>query len=217
MEMKRALKALALVLAITAMSAVASSAAQAAPGKYTCVGHTTCIITSDQETTNEFTVETGIVKCTGLAIAKKTINNEAASVAVHPEYSGCKAFGVAATVNTTGCNYVFPIEVGGATPTEVSCSGTNKITVTPTGIACVVTVGNQSGINGISLANVAGSPSDIKQTISATNITYTETGAGCHLGGGTHANGKYTGTNKITGFEDIGLEGEGAQISIAID
>jgi hypothetical protein len=213
--MKRTLKVLALVLAITAMSAVASSAAQATSAPYTCeTNGTSCIITVDQIEENVFTVETGIVKCTGLTIPEKTIVSGVTEVEVHPEYSGCKAFGVAATVNTTGCNYNFPLETGGATPTSVVCSGTNKITVTPTGISCVVTVGSQTGINGISLANTAGTPPDITQTINSTNIAYTETGTGCHAAG-SHTNGKYKGKNTITGFKDVaGKQGERTGIKI---
>jgi hypothetical protein len=37
----------------------------------------------------------------------KTVVNGATTVQVHPEYTGCEAFGVTATVTTTGCDYLF--------------------------------------------------------------------------------------------------------------
>jgi hypothetical protein len=213
--MKRAFKTLALVFAITAMGAVASSAAQATAAPYTCLGQATCIITSEQTVQNVTTFESGIVKCTSSAIAQKTVTSGVTSVEVHPECSGVKAFGVSATMNTTGCNLVFPLETGGASPTSVVCSGTNKITINPTGIACEITVGSQTGINGISFANMAGTPADIKQTVNATNIAYTETGTGCHSPG-THTNGRCAGTYTIKGYDDVaGVEG--VRVGIAIE
>jgi hypothetical protein len=215
--MKRALKVLGLIMALAALGAVASSAAQAASGDFTCENGLkgSCIITVDQINTNEFTVGTGIVKCTGLAIPAATVANGTTQIEAHPEYSGCKAFGVNANVVTTGCNYLFHLQAAGASSTDVVCSGTSKITVTPVGIACTVTVGSQTGINGVTYENTSGTPADITQNINATNVEYTETGSGCSTPG-TRKTGTYKGKNTITGFEDV-AKFEGSRIPISID
>jgi hypothetical protein len=215
--MKRTLKALALVLAITAASAVVSSAAQAASGDFTCEGgaKASCIITLDQTEFNAWEFGSGVWKCTGFAFPITTVTNGTTTIEAHPEYSGCKIFGVGASVVTTGCNYLFHLKAAAASSTDVVCSGTNKITVTPVGISCTVTVGSQTGITGISYENTTGPPADVDQIINAKNIEYTEAGSGCSAPG-TRKTGTYKGKNTFTGFEDVGGK-EGARIPISID
>jgi hypothetical protein len=212
--MTRSLKTLGLaVLAITAMSAVMASAANAAA--FTGAGGKNAMITVDQTVTNEFLVETGIVKCAAFKIPPKTVVNGSTTVQVHPEYGNCKAFGVAATVNTTGCDYLIHLEAGGASKTDVVCTGANQITVDANpALNCVVTVGSQNGLTGVSYANGA---SDVVQTVDVTNqIVYKEVGPNCKTNGVTSANGTYKGTNTITGFEDV-AGAEGASLAISVD
>jgi hypothetical protein len=210
-RMTRSLKTLGLaVLAITAMTAVMASAANAAA--FTGAGGKNAVITVDQTVTNEFKVSTGIVKCTGLKIPATTVTNGTTTVTAHPEYSGCKAFGVNANVITTGCNYVFHLEAGGASKTDVVCSAGNVIKVTPIGLDCTVTVGSQTGLVGVTYKNGV---NDVIQTINISAIHYIEEGVNC-VSPGTHTNGTYTGTNTITGFEDVG-GAEGAALAISVD
>jgi hypothetical protein len=201
------------VLAITAMSAVTASAANAAA--FTGAGGKNAMITVDQTATNEFLVETGIVKCAAFKIPPKTVVNGSTTVQVHPEYSMCKTFGVAGTVTTTGCDYLIHLEAGGASKTDVVCAGANLITIDARpALECVVTVGSQNGLTGVTYSNGA---SDVVQTLDVTNqIIYKESGTGCKTNGVFSANGTYRGTNTITGFEDIGGS-EGPALAISVD
>jgi hypothetical protein len=210
--MTRNFKTLGLaVLALAALTAVMASTANAAA--FTGAGGQNAVITVDQTVTNEFLVTTGIVKCTTLKIPPTTVFNGSTTVTVHPEYSGCKCFGVFCTVSTTGCNYVFHLEAGGKSKTDVSCSGGSVIKVVPVGFDCTVTVGSQNGLSGVTYSNGA---SDIVQTADITGaISYTETGANCSAAGG-HATGTYRGTNRITGFQDVGGV-EGASLAVSVD
>jgi hypothetical protein len=233
--MIRNLKVLGLALvAMLAMSVVVASAAQANSNFTTTNGLYPTIFEGEQGTENVFTTTTGSVKCTtakfvyrnGETMQEAGINyvigtNTAASetASLHPEYTGCKAFGVKATVTTTGCNYLFHV-TNAASPftlsTDIACSGTNKITVVPTGVDCTITVGPQTGITGLSAVNAgAGATEDITVTINSGNITYTETGTNCHINGATDNNGSYTGTATIKGYEDTSGT-KGAQRGIMI-
>jgi hypothetical protein len=209
--MTRNFKTLGLaILALTAMTALMASTANAAA--FTGAGGKNAVITVDQTLINQFTVTTGTIKCTTLKVPPTTVVNGSTTVTAHPEYSGCKCFGVNCTVSTMGCDYVFHLEAGGKSKTDVACSAGNAIKAVPL-LDCTVTIGSQTGLSGVTYSNGA---SDIVQTIDVTgSISYAETGTNCVAPGG-HANGTYEGANTITGFEDLAGT-EGASLAISVD
>jgi hypothetical protein len=96
------------VFVVAALGAVSASAAQA--GDFTVgtagIGGFS-IITAQTDVINEMKVPNGIWRCTTIKYSEATVKDGSTTVEAHPEYSGCKSFGVTATVSTTGCNYVF--------------------------------------------------------------------------------------------------------------
>jgi hypothetical protein len=206
------LKAIAsTVLAITAMTAVVASSASAAA--FTGAGGKNAIITAEQTVATEVRVDTGIIKCTGLKFPAATVTNGSTTVTVHPEYSGCKAFGVNASVSTTGCNYVLHLEAGGATKTAIVCSGTNVIKVTPVGLDCTVTIDPNGYLGGV----LENDTPHLKLRWTISNLHYIEHGTNCIVPGTiTGTDGVLSGTLTIRGFEDS-VGAEGAALAISAD
>jgi hypothetical protein len=211
--MIRNLKIVALAaMAILAVSAVAAQAASAAAyNSNSPTGNTN--ISGEQSTTNEFSVTTGIVKCSKAVFTGTQAGNEASSITVHPEYSGCKLAGIAATVTTTGCNYKFE-KTGGneaegtSNKVAVVCETGKSITVSKEG--CTVTVGSQSGLETVKITN---SNPNVTVTANVAKIAYSESGATCSAPG-SHTDGTYKGSVIEKGTEDGG-SGLGVKIWVA--
>jgi hypothetical protein len=201
--MKRKLKVIGITaVAVFALAAVSASAASAATFH---AESAPVIFEGEQTTTNEFTVTTGVVKCTGAVFTGTQTAATSATATLHPAYSGCKAFGLSATVTTTGCNYVFDVTGSATAPaTTIECEAGKTIVVKPTGLACEVIVEAQSGLTGLTLANGgSGATRDITATANVGNIVYSEIGTGCKNGGTLHhTEGTYKGAVTVKGFKD---------------
>jgi phosphate-selective porin len=197
--MIRNVKTLALaVVAILAVSAMAAQAASAAAFNSEAAETT---LTGSQTTTNEFSVTSGIVKCSKAEFDGTQVGTTAEMVVVHPSYSGCKLAGIAATVNTTGCNYTFEKTTGNTTEgiiadVVIECEAGHDISVTKEG--CTVTVPGGQTLAHVKITN---SSPETDVTINATvaGITYEEIGAPC-ASPGHHTNGTYTGSATIEGI-----------------
>jgi hypothetical protein len=209
-------KILALCLALSAMVAVgalSAGSASAAAGEIDLACHTgadSCFLFGEQTTTNVFTVTGGNVKCTsakftgegtGGTTATTVVSKEADwtfhTVTVHPEYSGCTAFGQAATITTTGCNYNLTASSKTAGNASIECETGKLITIKANTAGCTVTVGAQTPANNkVDYENSGtGSEKDVLVTAtvgtSTAGITYTSSGGIC---GASGTNGTYTGT-----------------------
>jgi hypothetical protein len=159
-------------------------------------------LTGEQATSHKFTVTGSSITCTTAKFTGKTAAATAETQEMHPEYSGCTAFGfVGATVDTAGCQYKFNansanVELRGCT------SGGITVTASSAFGKCVMFVKNQPGINGQSFSNgTYGTPArkDILVTSEANNIHIeikTSTGI-CPVAVGTHTTGVYTGTTTV--------------------
>jgi hypothetical protein len=195
-----------LAVAIMAMSAVAASAASAA--NFGTQSAPT-FLKGVQETKNVFTVTGGTVKCTGAEFTSAEIKNkEESAITVHPEYTGCTAFGQAATVDTgtisDGCNYILTATsttTGGVT---IECEAGNNIVVTATTAACTITVGGQVPTNNmIDYENRgSGAIADVLVTSTVEGIKYTSSGGIC---GASGTNGTYTGSVLTKGYNTAGF------------
>jgi hypothetical protein len=197
--MNRHLKALALAaLAVFAMAAVSASAAQAAAKFTSEIEKTT--LHGVQETKNAFTPNGfGPVECTGATFEgtstglKNGTVFEVAAVTVHPTYTGCTAFGLTATITTTGCNYI--LRASGSV--EIECETGKVITINVPSISCTLTIGAQTpGTPTIDYANnnKVGKEADVLATATVGDVTYTRT-AGMF---GCPDTGKATYTGSIT-------------------
>jgi hypothetical protein len=198
--MNRHLKALALAaLAVFAMAAVSASAAQAAPKFTSEIEKTT--LHGVQSTKNVFTPEGGFgsVECTGATFegtstgVKNGTVFETATVTVHPTYTGCTAFGLNATVTTTGCNYVLKA----AGTVEVECEAGKVISINVGALGCTLTIGAQTpGTPTVDYTNngKVGKEADVLVTATVGGVAYTRTAGGF----GCPATGKATYTGSVT-------------------
>jgi hypothetical protein len=208
--MIRNLKVLGLaVVAVCAMSAMMASAAQATPTWWfksdAATGKKTTL-TGVQIGENIFKTTAGDVKCEEAHFTGSAIGPTQTSVTLHPVYNKCTAFGFGATVDTTGCNYIFDNSTTKfVATTTIECEAGKEITVVAklAGITkCTVHIGPQD-VGGVALKNGA---SDIIAEVNLTAIAYTHTagvGAGACISGGA-ANGSYTGGATVSGFNEAG-------------
>lgn len=188
-------------VAIFAMSAVAASAASAAT--FMSEGNVNAKVSADQISGEEhiFSVEGNKVECETAHFATAGfVASPSEKITVHPEYSGCTAFGfVNATVETTGCDYV--LNANG--PLAVSCSGTSEIVITAS--TCQAKVASQSLASGLSYTNNGGGTVTVSANVSGITATKTKDGFLCPFSGtGTVSNATYTGGTIASGEAEGG-------------
>lgn len=128
-------------------------------------------LTGTQTGSHVFTISGSKVTC---SVAKLTGSTPAATwetLSLHPEYATCTAFGfVGATVDTTGCQYVFNAN---STSFNLTSCTNGGVTITASSAfgKCMVHIKNQNGINGISLQTETTSPNrDVRITANSNNI-----------------------------------------------
>lgn len=208
--MIRKFKALGLAfVAVAAMSMVAGAAgAQGAQLHASTAGaNTTLHGTQVSQHVFRITGATGpAVTCSTATFQSSTATGKTASEGqLTPTYTGCTAFGQAATVRMNGCEY----KLSGATAltSEVDVVGceTSKPIEVQTAI-CQITVPAQNNIAGhLTYASGGGSPVDVLATATASGIEYQLHGAVCgHAVTLTTTDGTYNGTATIKAFEDAG-------------
>jgi hypothetical protein len=156
------------------------------------------------------------VKCKAMTLTgTKALEAVKEELRVHPEYKECTAFGAAATVTTTNCDYLFHIGSATAggwhTTTDVVCSGGSTIKVVSGN--CEVTINSQSGLTTSELTN-SGTEAEMDLLLhtSITGIHYTvvKDGAGCALSGtGEFSQGDYTGTTTVKAHDSETLKPTG--------
>jgi len=201
-------------VAVLAMSALGASVAQAGVSvlmsdqeKY----HTTLDATQIGE--HVFEVDTveplnDEVKCKKATFAG-TLEKASSTITVIPTYAECKAFGLTATVTTTGCEYTIHSAVTVNAPHEytaevdVHCDVGKFIKVTTA--TCEVQVTEQTNLKHVMVTNdtnVKTELNDVTVTPTVSNIAYhvTKDGIGCPLTGvETRTDGIYTGNTTVTG------------------
>jgi hypothetical protein len=187
-----------MAVAALALTAVAASVAQAAPEFH--VESVPATITGEQTTTQKFETESGVVTCTGATFHGTSTSLATTTQEIAPTYTGCKAFGLLnSTVEPNGCVYVFHLTAGGVTPfpatVDVKCPAGAAITVKSSFTNCVITVGEQTGLAGVTFTNNGSKTTrDLNVVLDITKkITYTQTGSNCGGGEGTFKEGTMTG------------------------
>jgi len=217
--MTRKLKALGLAMvAVFAMSAIAAQGAQAAtPGLLTAASYP-ATLTGTNTAGNIHKFELTALKlsteCTTAKFAGSLASPGSSTITVAPTYEGCKAFGLSATIDTTGCHYLIHIgetltpggNYGGTIDAE--CSGTNLIRITAgiIGNKCEVTVASQTGLSkGEGIAGA--SDIEVKATVTGIKYTVTKDEGTCPLSkvGETFSDGDYNGNVTVTGSSALSL------------
>jgi hypothetical protein len=209
------IKALGLAfVAITAMSAVAASAAQAGVLDVGATPQGSAVITGQIET-NQTTVLT-VAKSTGGVGNFNSIAEEASfegttaagaqinEATVTATYTKVKLFGLAATVLMNGCKYTLTgagHAANTATIDIVGCTAGKSITIQST--SCQVVIPEQNGLSHVVGTNLNDSPHSVTLAATVTNITHTQFGV-CPDGNNHHStNASFTGNTIVKAYEDI--------------
>ena len=196
------------LLGLTAVAVVAFSAISVAQATAAANFHfesTPTYLKGVQETKNVLATKSGTVKCSVVEITSSpVIPLSIESVVFHPTYSGCTAFGQAASVSTTSCSYTLSVNENSASFGRIgtNCSVGTSIVVTVTAGGCTISVGAQAPSSFLVsyTSSGAGASREITVTFSVSVLTYTSSGGICGTAG-TESVGTYSGTLKIAGFE----------------
>jgi len=215
--MIRKFKALGLALvAVFAMSVVASSAAQAATGFNWDSGVT--LLKASAIEPQKFTTTAGTVECAEVvgdaAVSGTTATSVTTTSITYRQTStneNCPTnFGsfITAKIDMNGCNFRFNAgtTVAGNNDklegtADIICPVGAQIQVTASN--CTIDIGSQNGLGPVYYENnTTASPKDVVINPQITNIVYTQTPVGSFLPCGSftnHTGGTYTGKVTITG------------------
>lgn len=193
----RNLKVMGLALvAMLAMSAVVASAASAT--NFTAASYPVALSGSQPGgAPHTFAVGGGSVECE-TAVFTGTGAAASETQTITPNYGGagaCEAFGfLGATVTLNGCDYLFNV----AGTVNLVCPSGKDVTIADELNLCVVHIGPQTGINGISYKN---NGNHVDVTAASTNIkaTVTKNSIFCPVAGGNYTNASYSGTVTLKG------------------
>lgn len=174
------------------------------------------LLAGGQVTQNVITTVSGTAKCeiatfsgNGVgAMQEPTAGTTTyAEVTVHPRYEKCKHAGLAATINTEGCNYILTT----ATTTEtavtgfdahaafhIECEAGKKIVINAGSGGCVTEIGEQTPGGVVDLKNEASGEVLWQWTIEG--IKYHQVGTKCTGGTLEPSTGTMTGTVIIGGI-----------------
>jgi hypothetical protein len=204
--MIRSLKVMGLALiAVLALTAIEVAAASAAEFESEA---TETFIHGEQETKNVLTVNSRTVECKVATFDGTQVGRTATTLEVHPVYEECMAFGLPATVTTTGCDYRLNqpgISAEGPTSgtMNVVCTSGDAITINVNEGTCSVTVGSQggsTGLVGIGYTNSSSSPKTIDLSYSVTAVAANVSGSVLDCGTNGARAATYTGTALATGW-----------------
>lgn len=214
--MKRNLKGLGLALvALLAMSASVSQSAQAAPGKLTAATYP-ATLTGTGIFSHKFEFESFKLsaECSTSKFAGQVNSPGSSTVTLTPTYESCKAFGLAATIDTSGCDYVFHIGETYAlgeyhVPFDIECSGVNliKITAGVIGNKCEIQIGTQTGLFAGQIANTVSDLEFLANHVPFITYKVTKDEGTCPLSkaGTTFFDGSYSGWMTLSGSSSLGV------------
>ena len=210
------------IMAALAMSVLLAASAQAADPEIHCTSTTnTCTVTGAERNTHAFNIEGGNIRCRASFTA--TLNTKTMSTisGVTASYTGCRLFGVAATVNMNGCTYTFT-NVSASNPAtatlDIVCPAGNSIVLNAPSLPCTTTYGPQTGLAHVVLSNGGGAePTDIVANFTVSGVNYNKAGVACPEGTGNKSNGTLNGETTLEGFNDSGPNGgEGNKVGLHV-
>ena len=198
-----------LVLAVMALAAFASTASAHTEATFTSSKVGANLI-EETKANHVFTITGSKVECTNVDFVGKTESIDTNSQLVHPVYTGCTAFGFAATIDINNCKFTLKGDGTVALLKTDTAGAACSIVITVKNVfaECEATVGEQSIANAVSYTNSGTSPSHITVHVNnAANIhaTVKKSSGLCPLTVGTHTNSHYTGESTV--------KAEGASIS----
>ncbi|HEY2715510.1 MAG TPA: hypothetical protein VGI73_04740 [Solirubrobacterales bacterium] len=228
--------AMATAVAVVLALACAASAQAAAPELHcTATAQANCVITTvggmygNGSDNHEFVFGEGAgvttrVKCRFKMAEMKdgarfeaTAPKTTTTVDLKPSYFGCVNAGVKVNVEPNGCFYRLHLVAASNPPTaevDIVCPP-GKATEFTSILECTITVPAQLGLKHIILSNLGSEPTFTELNITLAGISYSVANSiACPaaLKGNAFADGKYTGTSLLSGYEDEGLDGSGNPI-----
>lgn len=159
----------------------------------------------EQATKNVLTVNSRALECQKVTLTATTeIEGPFSGTTweIHPTYQECTAFGLAATVTTTNCNYRWnePMGAGPYTATMNILCGSGAITISTAG--CTVTIGSQGPLSGTTMTNQgAGEERQILLSLNLTTIAANVSGSVLICGTNGARTATYTGTILAKGWK----------------
>ncbi len=175
----RKFKALALTLvAVLAMSAVAASAAQAAP----VITGSGAVHATGEKIGEQFIIDGVTITCS-VSHYTGTLTNGSSTLRLTPTYTECSiGEAIPATITTHECHYLFHFSKKDAgsvytSNIDVECTG-KPITIVSTNPKCVMVVASQAGLGTVEGTNDA-TDFTIRPTVSGITGTVTEDGFLC--------------------------------------
>jgi hypothetical protein len=205
--MIRNLKTLGLaVMAIFALTAVASSAAQAIEF-HSEIENTTVTAKTETGSNSVFDAAGASISCASATFTGTQAAKTSATLTVTPAYSSCTFLGILnVPVNMNGCQYTFSANG------EVAVTGASCTAITFEATGCKVEVGKQSGLKEVTYTNLgAGTTREVTVTPHVTGITYTSSGL-CPKNG-TFSDGNYTSGNAVAKGENS----KGVQVGVWVE
>jgi len=143
------LKKIGLVVAAVMAFAAFAGAASASAAEFHSSAPVGTSLHAVQTTGHVFTTQGQDVTCTTATFTGEVEALTSTTQSVHPEYSGCTAFGIAnAKVETEGCKYTFHTNTGLVDLSGCTAGFVNITVSIPFIATCVVHVPNQTNING---------------------------------------------------------------------
>ncbi len=197
----RKFKALALTLvAVLAMSAVAASAAQAAP-VITGSGavHATGSEIGEQFSIDGITFTCKVTHYTGTAV------NGSSTLRVTPTWTECRlGEAIPLTITTHECHYLYHLTQKDLAPAvytahmDIECTNGKPITMVSTNPKCKLEINSQTNLTTVEFTNDA-TDLTFKPNLTGTTATVTEDGFLCPFTGvGVKTGGTYKSTSPIT-------------------
>jgi hypothetical protein len=218
--MIRNLKYLCLtVVAALAFGAAAVPGAQAAAPEFKSEVEPV-LYEGDQVVPLIFTIGLGLSsKCTTAHFTGTGKTKASTSLTLTPNYGGCELFKEAAEFKTNGCTYVFNLVAASSPPTanmEIVCPAGKEMEIESKVVECTVKIGAQKALKHVLFSNGGTKKtSDYTMSFILTGIAYEEVGEKC-VEPGAHANGEYSGTVTLKGYEDLAGK-KGAQVGISVE
>jgi hypothetical protein len=196
------------VMAVFALTAVASSAAQAIEF-HSEIENTTVTANTEAGSNSVFDAAGASISCSSATFTGSQALKTSATLTVTPTYTGCTFLGVLnVPVKMNGCQYTF--NANG----EVAVTGASCTAITFEATGCKVEVGKQSNLKEVTYTNILGNGTTTREvtvTPHVTGITYTSSGL-CPKNG-TFADGNYTSGNAVAKGENS----KGAQVGVWVE
>jgi len=183
-----------LAVAVMALAAVFGTASASA-AKFTA-GKVGAAIEETTLKNHVFTITGSNTECTNISYTGATEALESESQMVTPSYSGCTAFGFAATITNTNCTYT--LTANKTVHIQSTGGGTCSLTIRVNNVfaQCDVTVGVQNGLASVTYTNGAG---DLVVVVNISKISakVNESSGLCPLTVGSHTTASYTGESTV--------------------